>query len=541
MKRVPEVENSDVRPHLILAGGRIFPGRAGRPWPGAVAVAGERICAVGGSQEIEALAGRETRVVDLRGRLVVPGFNDAHIHLQAGGLAMLRADLIAGRSLEEYRKIVEDAAKKKVPGEWILGRGWDEAYLGWTRPTAALLDPVAPRNPVLLKRVDGHAAWVNTRVLTMAGIGPETPDPPGGRILREPSTGAPTGVLLEGAMDLVDELVPETTSAEKLRGLRLALQEALRYGITSIQEHEADRVLYEELLQRGELPLRASLWYDLGESIEALREEKRHLDGLRSSRLRFGLVKGFADGTLGSKTALLTEPYLDEPENCGVEVLPEAVLAGRICEADAAGFQVAVHAIGDEGCRRVLASFALARERNGPRQSRHRVEHVQLFPPHAQKWFAELGVVASVQPVHLLTDLLHIPFRLGGERCRRAYAWRSLRKAHVSLAFGTDFPVEPLNPMLGLFAAIVRERLDGGGRGVASPAERLSLEEALEAYTYGGAFASFAEEEKGLLEPGKLADMAVLSEDLSGIDPHRLPEIRVDLTVVGGEVVYEAE
>ncbi len=527
---------------LVLHNGAIFsPERpSGRPEPLGVACAGERIVAVGPDRDVLAMAGPGARRVDLRGRLVVPGFNDAHIHFTDGGFSLLQVDARGVRSEEELAARAVERARAAGPGRWVTGRGWDQHLFGGGRwPTRAALDRLLPDTPVLLRRHCGHAGLASGAALRAAGIGRETPDPPGGRIGRDPATGEPDGLVYETAVERVMAAVPPPSREERLAGLRTVSARARAAGLTSVQDERGDLDLYLELDAAGELTARVSVWARILTPLDEL-EAWRASYPAGHPRLRPGLLKGYLDGSLGARTALFHEPYADAPDTCGVAVLDPADVVARVVAADARGFQVGLHAIGDRACTTALDAFAAARARNGPRDARHRIEHAQNLRPADLARFRALGAVASMQPSHCTGDIAFAAARLGPERSRGAYAWRSLLAAGAALAFGSDFPIETLDPRVGLYAAVTRLPLDGSGAPFV-PAERLTLASAIDLHTRGAAHAEFAEAEKGTLEPGKLADLVVLAEDIfaaSAADPRRLLDIPVDLTIVGGRVVH---
>jgi predicted amidohydrolase YtcJ len=535
---------------LVIRGGRVFTALAHRPFCEALAIQDGRIVAVGTDAQVRDLTGPKTRVVDLRGRLALPGFHDAHTHLLGAGLLSDELSLEDARSPQECAARAAERARAR-PGEWVLGRGWDaDRFPGAAWPHRRFLDAVTGETPVFLIRRDGHAAWANGHALELAGIEPTSEDPPHGKILRD-EDGQPSGVLLEEpAISLVRRAVPAPSLERRVRAAARGLELARVHGITQLQDDASwdDRLApaeaYRALLERGELTARVTLWQRLGRPLDELRAERAALPPEhRAPRLAFGLLKGFLDGSLGSRTALLEEPYSDAPDaGCGLPLLEPEQLATLVAEAHAGGFQIGLHAIGDRAIGLALDAFeSLRGEDEGARlrAARHRIEHAQVFRPADIRRFGVLGVVASVQPVHLSSDSKIALARLGEERCRSSYPWRSLLDAGSALAFGTDYPVEPIDPLRGIFCAVTRRSPDDPRGPDFYAAQRLTREEALTAYTAGAAFAAHQERILGRIAPGFQGDVAVLSQDLFALPPEAIPETRCDLTVVDGEVVFE--
>jgi len=526
---------------LILKNGVFFTGNALQPKVQAVAIRGDRIVAVGKNEEADRFLGEMTRVIDLGGLFGCPGFNDAHLHFLSGGKSMQEVDLTGASSVREIQRRVLKKLSKLPPGSWVTGRGWDQTLLpGKEWPTRRILDVIAPDVPVCLSRVCGHAALVNSKALRIAGITADTPNPPAGEIMRDPVTGQPTGILKEEAMTLVFQYIPPLSEEAVEMAVERALFEAKRFGVTSVQDNTSARMLevYQKLLDEGRLTCRISEWPPLRED---LKEYKRLRQKYKGTMIRFGLLKGFADGSMGSRTAAFAEPYLDDPTTRGIPQMTQEELNRLVLGADKEGFQVGVHAIGDEGNRMVLDAYALARQVNGGRDSRHRIEHAQVLKEADLSRFDELGVVASMQPTHCISDMRWAEERIGTQRCRYAYAWRSLKDRGAVLAFGTDWPVEPLNPMLGLYAAVTRRDTLGYPSGGWFPRERVTIEEAIEAYTLGSAYAEFMDEEKGSLEPDKLADIVILDRNLLEGSPEEILKTKVIYNILGGKIVYQRE
>jgi predicted amidohydrolase YtcJ len=542
---------------LVLTNGKVFTADARGSMADAIAIDGNRIVAVGTSREIEAVyTGQQT--IDLKGRLVTPGFNDAHLHFLNGGLSLFRVDLNGARTLSEAKRRVAEKARELPPGAWVLGRGWDHTLWGGQWPTKRDLDEAAPSNPVFLQRVDGHTSWANSLALSKAGVTRETRDPAGGEVVRD-AQGEPTGILKETAGGLVARVVPAPTREEKMRGLERALAEARRYGITSVSDSISGYetlALYRELLGAGKLTLRVAEWLDFNDSVEVLKHQREEFAALRvdPSRIRITAVKGYVDGTLGSRTAAMLAPFDDDPHNSGIPRMTEQELTRKVVALDEAGFQVTLHAIGDRANHMALDAFAAAKvahDKPGfiyqgaasrvPADflRRHRVEHAQVVAPSDFARFRSLGVIASMQPSHAISDKRWAQDRLGEYRVLGAYSWHTMMSYGVHVPFGTDWPIEPINPYLGLYAAVTRESVEGDPPGGWWPEERISIDAAIRNYTAEGAYASFEEREKGQVAAGMLADLVVHSKDLLTIEPKEILQAEPDLTIFDGRVVYE--
>ncbi len=526
---------------LVLVSARIWTGDPARPEAQALAVRGDRIVAVGTDSEIGALKGPKTVVVDGRGRRVVPGFIDCHTHMSGAGFDLLAVDLQHTKDPADFTRRVAAYAAKQPPGAWLTDGIWDQTQ--WTPPvlpTKALLDPATGDRPTCLSRQDGHMVVCNSLALRLAGVTAATPDPPGGVIVKD-GNGEPTGVLKDAAADLVWKVRPPRTQAELAAALRTAMKNAARYGVTSVQDlpgGRGDVPAWAALRDRGELTLRVNyrpLLVDWPKA-RALQTSMKN-----DHWLRIGGVKAFMDGSLGSGTAAMFEGFTDEPGNRGVfaaEAIPLSSMEERISAADAAGLQVEVHAIGDRANHEILNIFERVEKANGPRDRRFRVEHVQHLRAADIPRFASLGVIASMQPYHAVDDGRWAEKRLGPERVKTSYAWRSLLDAKAILAFGSDYDVAPISPILGIAAAVTRRTIDGKNPGGWVPAQRIGVEEALRAYTVSAAYAAFEEKDKGSLAPGKLGDFVVLSADPLRVAPGEIEKIEVDATVVGGKTVY---
>jgi predicted amidohydrolase YtcJ len=514
----------------------------------AIAVRGDRIQAVGKNVEIEKLKGPLTRVVDLGGHFVMPGFNDAHLHLADAGRQKLNLDVTGVKTLDEFRKRLAARVETAQPGEWILGGGWDET----TWPVKALpsrwdLDEVSGGHPVFLDRVDGHLAVANTRALQLAKVTLASRDPEGGKIDRD-ENGQPTGILREGAKQAVRVVIPPPTSEMRRRRIEVALADLASHGVTSAQDYSPDVEnfrIYEELEKEGKLTTRISEWLPFNDSVEELKK-MRDSHPQSDLMLHTGMLKAFMDGSLGGHTAALLEPYADDPKNSGLPQYDAATLNEMAKQRVLAGFQLGFHAIGDKGVQMALDAFAeaekAAREQkvkapNGGNDFRLRVEHAQVTTPAQIARFKELKVIASVQPSHLLTDMRWAEDRLGPKRAATAYAWAAFLNQGVRLALGTDYPVEPVAPFRGLYAAVTRK--SENGKQEYFPAQKLTMDQALAAYTTGSAFGEFEEKEKGKLAPGMLADFVVLDLDVTAAAAEKVLATKVLRTVVGGVTVYE--
>jgi predicted amidohydrolase YtcJ len=577
------------RVKLVLFNGKVFTVDAAGTLAQAVAVDGERIVAVGSDAEIRGKY-QGAKEIDLHGRLVTPGFNDAHLHFQSGGLALQRVVLQDSKTLKEAQSRIAAKVKELPPGAWVTGRGWDHTLWGGQWPTRQDLDAVAPNNPVFVIRVDGHVGWANTLAIKQAGVTRDTKAPEGGEFLRD-AAGDPSGIFKETTQALIASAIPAPTREENLRGLDRALQEARRYGITSIQDNSGYETikLYAELLKQGKLTVRVGEWQAFDDPIPEIKRQRAEFADLKIDpfRIRLTSLKGYVDGTLGSRTAAMLAPFSDDPHNSGIPRKTPEELTRMIVERDAAGFQICLHAIGDRANRMALDGFEAARKQNvsaatntspspsnptqpppsagGPTSIftvydgrplrrgeysfansyapfvRHRIEHAQVIAPSDFARFRDLGVIASMQPSHAISDKRWAQDRLGEYRVQGAYAWHMMRSFGVHVPFGTDWPVEPINPYLGLYAAVTRMSTEGDPAGGWWPQERITIADAIRCYTAESAYASFEELEKGQIAPGMLADLTVHSQDLLTIAPAEILKTEAVMTILGGEVVYEAK
>lgn len=527
-------------PTLIVLNAKIHTVDAAKPSAEAVAVCGEIIARVGATAEVRKLAGPATRIVDAGGRLMVPGFNDAHVHLISGGEEIVGVDLRPAKSEAEMAERLRQHASKLPKGRWILGGYWDhEAWPSKALPTRQLLDAVTPDHPVFVQRLDGHMAVANSLALKLAGITRGVTAPDGGAIVRD-ANGDPAGVFKDNAMDLVSRAIPADSLEEITEKARAALKYAASLGVTTIQDMTAAPLqlrAYQALRASGELTAR--IYSIQNHGIDGLRDAGV-ATGFGDDWLRIGGLKLFADGSMGSGTAAFFEPYADDRSTSGLLLQSPAELEKRIFEADAAGFQLIVHAIGDRANAIVLDAFEKLLNDRGARDRRLRIEHAQVVRERDKARFRALGVIASIQPSHCIDDMRWAERRIGRERCAIAYNFKSFVTAGARIAFGTDWYVEPLNPMVGLYASVTRQFPDGTPAGGWFPEERITMEQAVEYYTLGSAYAEFAEQRKGSITEGKLADFVLLSCDIFTVPPREILDTRAVLTVVGGRVVHDA-
>ena len=526
---------------FVFRNGVVWTGDDQRPRAEAVAVRDGLIGAVGSTADISRWIGSTTRVIDLHGRLLVPGLIDAHTHFMSGGFQMQNVDLRQAKSLQEFVELIGQRARK-FPTRWITGGDWDhDAWEGGQLPTREQVDALTPTTPVFVNRYDGHMALANSHTLRLAGITKETKDPPGGSIVRDVKTGEPTGILKDEAMSMVQRIAPDPTEAEMMEAAKLALAEARRLGVTSIQDvsSSADVAVYRKLRELGQLTARMTCRLPIAMTEELVRQGLKVHTG--DAWVRTGSLKAFADGSLGSTTALFFEPYVSDPGTKGLA--SDIVLDGRLerwaLMADRAGIQMSIHAIGDSANSLILDLFEKIVKSNPAWDRRFRIEHAQHIHPKDFERFARLGVIASVQPYHAVDDGRWAAGRIGAERCKMAYPFRSFLDSRVSLSFGSDWTVAPLDPLLGIQAAVTRQTNDGKNPGGWYPEQKIGVEDALKAYTLTNAYAAFEEKEKGSIVAGKFADLVILSENILLLPPDRIRDATVDLTMVGGSVVYE--
>ena len=533
---------------LVIKNAKIVTIDKDNPRAEAVAVFGEEIIAVTSNKAIgQYIEKGKTKVIDAQGRLVIPGFNDAHVHW--GPLDPDYVDLRYTTDPNIITERVREKVKYVKPGELIRGGRWEhEMFDNKQWPTKELIDKVAPNNPVVLSRADGHSVLVNSYVIKKSGITKNTPNPDGGEIQKDPVTGEPTGIFKESAKSLLKygaakvERTPEEIEERQMRCWQAAFKMAARLGVTSIQHPGGgDAETYQTFLDAGKLTMRV----DVAGRLTADEDELKKYEKIRKKYpqegnwIRFGYLKGFIDGTLGSGTMMVFEPFDDAPDKTGLPQMPYKELEKRVLACDKMGFQIGIHAIGPKANRWILDAYQKAQQINGERDSRHRSEHAQILAAEDIPRFAELGVIASMQPTHCITDKRFCEKRIGHERSKYAYAWRSLLDAKAKIAFGTDYPVEPLDPLEGLYAAVTRKDRAGEPGDGWFPEQKLSMEEAIELYTLGAAYAQFMEDRKGKIKAGYLADMVIFQDDLMTLPEDQIMKAKVDFTIVGGKVVYE--
>jgi predicted amidohydrolase YtcJ len=538
------VAQSNPAADLIIRNAKVWTVDKDHPTAQAVAVLGDRIVAAGSNAEVETWHGPHTRTVDASGKLLLPGFNDSHVHFVDGGLSLDSVQLNDATSAAEFARRIGEQAKKTPKGEWVTSGDWDETkWTPATMPTKELIDPLTPDTPIFVSRYDGHMALANSVTLRLAGITAQTPDPPGGVIVHD-AQGNPTGALKDAAMDYVYKIAPPLSHDARLRAVNRALAHAASLGVTSVQHMNpeyADIAIYAELLERGELTARIYAAPLITGVDDQVKIGVRHAFG--GPFLRIGALKAYADGSLGSSTAYFFEPFSNQPNNHGLlsdEMHPVSLMRDRMMKADASGLQLCTHAIGDQGISTILDLYSEIVKAHGESDRRFRIEHAQHMAAKDFERFAQLHVIASMQPYHAIDDGRWAEERIGHDRSSRTYAFRTFLNHGVRLAFGTDWNVAPLNPMFGLYAAVTRATLDGKNPNGWFPEQKLTIAEAVEAYTMGSAYAEFQEKDKGSITPGKLADMVLLSDDVFTIDPVKIREVRILTTWVGGRIVWDA-
>ena len=529
---------------LAVVNARVWTGDARRPWADAIAVRGERIGAVGSSAEVRKLAdaaaraGMRVQVLDAKGAMLVPGFTDAHIHFLDGGFRLASVQLRDAGTPEEFARRIGAFARTIPAGAWILGGDWDHTLWGGAPPIRAWIDSVTPDHPVFVQRLDGHMGLANSTALRLAGVSRTTADVPGGAIDRD-AGGDPTGLLRDNAMDLVLRVVPEAPDELQDRALDAAMRHVAEQGVTSVHHMGtwSDLAVFRRAHAARRLTTRIyaavplATWERLRDTVAA--------EGRGDHWLRIGALKGFVDGSLGSHTAAMLEPFSDAPNDRGLLVSTPEQLYAWTEGADAAGLHVLVHAIGDRAIRLQLDIFERVAREHGARDRRFRIEHAQHLAPAEVPRFAALGVIPSMQPYHAIDDGRWAERVIGPERAKGTYAFRSLRDAGARIAFGSDWYVAPPTPLEGIYAAVTRRTLDGRNPEGWVPQEKIAVEDALRAYTVNGAWASFEEAEKGTLERGKLADFVLIDRDLTRVPPETIGQAKVMLTVVGGRIVFE--
>lgn len=528
---------------LVVTDGLLWTGLArGAPRAGAVAIARGKIVALGDSAAVARYLGPRTTIVRARGGLVMPGFTDGHTHFIDGGFQLASVDLRDAATPAEFIRRIQAYAKTLKPGEWILGGDWDHTrWPGQRLPQHQWIDSVTADNPVFVNRLDGHEALANAAAMRAAGVTKQTATPPGGEILRDPRTGEATGIFKDKALDVIGRAVPEPSPERRDSALARALAHAARLGVTATAHMSAswaDLASYRRLERAGRLTLRVALYLPL-DAWRAVADSVRRGGGSGDAWVKIGGVKGFMDGSAGSRTAYFFEPYSDSAGYYGLLQHPEADMRNWIGNADSAGLQIAVHAIGDRANAILLSIYDSVARAHGRRDRRFRVEHAQHLRPQDIPRFGDLGVIASMQPYHAIDDGRWVEQRIGPVRIRTTYAFRTLLATGATLAFGSDWTVAPLDPVLGVYAAVSRRTLDGKNPNGWIPEQKIAVDEALRAYTWGNAFATFDERTRGVLAPGYDADVVVLDRNLFTLPADSLDQARVRCTIVGGKVVYQ--
>lgn len=526
---------------LVIVNANIHTMDPKNPSAQSIAVWQNKIIAVGKDADTKVLIGPKTRVIDAQGKLVIPGFNDAHVHFTETGGQLSSVNLRDSRAPEEFARDLRDFAAKVPKGRWITGGRWDhENWKPANLPTRQLIDSVTAANPVFISRLDGHMALANSEAMRLAGVTRDTKDVEGGVIVRD-ANGEPTGIFKDAAMDLIRKVIPDASFEQKIEMAQAATDHAASLGVTSVQDMSAgtNAGVYQELLRRGTLKTRVYGCSPLG---DFGRWEKTGLHyAFGDPMLRVGCLKGYSDGSLGSTTAWFFKPYMDAPETSGLAREDMAVMLKNVTDADKAGLQIMIHAIGDRANAEVLDMFQKLSQVNGTRDRRPRIEHSQHLRLEDIKRFGAQKVVASMQPVHLPDDGRWAGKRLDPDRLKGTYAFRALLDSGAVLAFGSDSPVAPLNPLFGVWGAVTRQTADGANQGGWIPEQKITVDEAVRAFTWGSAYAEFQENWKGTLTTGKLADIIILSDDIFTIDPVKIPQVRVLTTIADGRVVFEAK
>lgn len=524
---------------LAIVNARVWTGDARHPWADAVAVDGARIAAVGSSAEVRKLAGAGTRLIDAHGAMVVPGFTDAHVHFTDGGFALQSVKLRDAQTKDEFVRRIAAYAKTLPAGAWILNGDWDHENWGGELPTRQWIDAVTPHNPVWINRLDGHMSLANTAALSAAGVSRAVKDVDGGTIVRDAS-GEPTGIFKDNAMSVVERVVPSPAPDLVDRALRAAMQHVNEQGVTAVHNMGSwgELAAFERAHAAGALTTRIyavvplASWKRLADTVQAR--------GFGDDWVRIGGLKGFVDGSIGSHTAAMLEPFTDAPTDRGLMVNTEADLYHWTSAADKAGLQVLVHAIGDRAIRTQLDIFERVARENGPRDRRFRIEHAQHIAPADMPRFGALGVIPSMQPYHAIDDGRWVDKVIGAERAKGTYAFKALLDTKATLAFGSDWFVAPPTPLMGIYAAVTRRTLDEKRPGGWVPEQKITVEQALRAYTSGGAYAGFAEGSRGVIRKGLLADLTMIDRDLTRVAPETIRDAKIVRTIVNGKVVYEA-
>ncbi|MER3523646.1 MAG: amidohydrolase [Ignavibacteria bacterium] len=527
---------------LLIINGTVYTLNDAEPLAEAIAVRDGKIVGIGTTGDLRKRFA-SARILDVQGKAVYPGFTDAHAHVEGLGAALVNIDLMDTKSVEEIQRLVAQRAAVLPPGSWIRGRSWDQnKWASKAFPTHQMLDAVTRDHPVVLTRVDGHAVWVNKVALELAAITKATADPEGGKILRD-ARGEPTGVLVDNAANLVEAVMPAPTETEMREAIEKATRECVRVGLTAVHDMGVELdvlAIYKQLVQERKLPLR--IYAALAGAGPAWAQYVRQGPdiGQYNGRLTVRALKLYADGALGSRGAALIEPYADDPLNRGLTLTGADSLRKLAEAALSAGFQLCVHAIGDRANHIVLNVYEELSKANPDRfkNARFRIEHAQVLEPADIARFSKLGIIPSMQPTHCTSDMPWAEDRLGPERVKGAYAWRSLLETGSIIAGGSDFPVESPNPLFGFYAAITRQDHEGKPEGGWHPEQRMQRVEALKAFTLWAAYAAFEEQQRGSLEVGKLADIVVLSNDIMKCEPRDILKTTVEFTILGGDIVY---
>ena len=518
----------------IYFNGNIWTGVLNADRAEAIVIKGNKIVEIGSNELLKNYDSLEIEKIDLEGKFVVPGLIDAHTHFLSGGFQLSQLNLRGAKSKENFISGIKDYVESVNDGKWISGGDWDHESWGGELPSKTWIDNVTQGNPVYLHRLDGHMGLANSKALELAGIFSDTPDPPGGLIIRN-EMGEPTGILKDKAQKLVRNFIPDPTDEEKFEALSRAMEFAASQGVTQVHDMctWGDLEIYRKANKRGDVKTRinAYVWYSNFEKLLELIES----DSKGDNWLKWGGIKAMVDGSLGSKTAWMHEPYRDDPSTSGLLVLTDSTEAKEmVLRGDSVGIQFAMHAIGDRANDWILTQYNMVTEKNGSKDRRFRIEHAQHLTANAVNVMANLNVIASMQPYHLIDDGRWAGKRVDDELLKTSYANKSILDAGVTVAFGSDWTVAPISPLKGIHAAVTRETLDGQNPDGWYPEQKISVEDALRAYTVGAAYAGFQEEILGTLETGKLADFVVLSEDLFKIDSNAIKDVNVVRTVVDG-------
>jgi predicted amidohydrolase YtcJ len=536
---------------IIVIHARVYTENPKQPWAQAVAIRGSKIVAVGEDATIEKRRGMGTKVINAGGKLVLPGFVDCHVHFLKGSLGLSRVMLAGSKDVPEMRKRLREYAAEHPGNDWIQGRGWDYSMFGSeTLPDKKYLDELFPSRPVLLVGYDGHTSWVNSKALALAGISRDTRNPANGTIVRDAQSGEATGTLKEAAQQLVSKLVPEPTRSEKLLALRAGMKWANEHGITRVHSAGGDFEsldLFEEMRRRGDLNLRMYVAYFL----DPPQLSPKDLDAIEAAHKKYhdewidaGAVKMMVDGVIESHTAAMLEPYSDDASVQGKPFWEPANYNAAVVELDKRGLQLFTHAIGDYGVRMALDAYESAEQRNHKRDRRPRIEHIETIAPSDIPRFGKLGVIASMQPLHAYpdADTLNVwAYNIGPDRASRAWVWKSIADSGGALAFGSDWPVVTLDPWEGIQTAVTRQTTEGTPPDGFVPGQKLTVEQAVDAYTLGAAFAGRREKTEGSIEEGKLADLIMVSQNIFDIQPQKIGATRLVTTILGGRIVYQAE